>query len=132
MRIVVVGTGYVGLVAGVCFADSGHTVVCVDVDEKKIASLRQGETPIYEPGLEELLHKNIAAERISFSTTLAEAVRASDVVFIAVGTPQRDDGDADLRAAMSVAQQVADCAERYTVGGDQSTGPEGAGGGVRA
>jgi len=73
MRITVVGTGYVGLVAGVCFADSGHTVVCVDVDEKKIASLRQGETPFYEPGLEELLHKNVAAERISFSTTLADA-----------------------------------------------------------
>ena len=125
MRIVVVGTGYVGLVAGVCFADSGHTVVCVDVDEKKIASLRQGETPIYEPGLEELLHKNIAAERISFSTTLADAVRASDVVFIAVGTPQRDDGDADLRAAMSVAHQVAGAAERYLVLVNKSTVPVG-------
>src|SRR5437868_3831564 len=125
MRIVVVGTGYVGLVAGVCFADSGHTVVCVDVDEKKIASLRQGETPFYEPGLEELLHKNVAAERISFSTTLADAMRGSDVVFIAVGTPQRDDGDADLRAAMSVAQQVADCAERYTVVVNKSTVPVG-------
>src|SRR2546422_2799768 len=125
MRIVVVGTGYVGLVAGVCFADSGHTVVCVDVDEKKIASLRQGETPIYEPGLEELLHKNIAAERISFSTTLADAVRASDVVFIAVGTPQRDDGDADLRAAMSVAHQIASSAERYLVVVNKSTVPVG-------
>src|SRR5207248_8030624 len=125
MRIVVVGTGYVGLVAGVCFADSGHTVVCGDVDEKKIASLRQGETPIYEPGLEELLHKNIAAERISFSTTLAEAVRASDVVFIAVRTPQRDDGDADLRAAMSVAHQVAASAEHYTVLVNKSTVPVG-------
>src|SRR5437660_10752524 len=125
MRIVVVGTGYVGLVAGVCFADSGHTVVCVDVDEKKIASLRQGETPFYEPGLEELLHKNVAAERISFSTTLADAVRASDVVFIAVGTPQRDDGDADLRAAMSVAHQVAGAAERYLVVVNKSTVPVG-------
>src|SRR5207253_447752 len=125
MRIVVVGTGYVGLVAGVCFADSGHTVVCVDVDEKKIASLRQGETPFYEPGLEELLHKNVAAERISFSTTLADAVRASDVVFIAVGTPQRDDGDADLRAAMSVAHQIASSAERYLVVVNKSTVPVG-------
>src|SRR5438270_8462602 len=125
MRIVVVGTGYVGLVAGVCFADSGHTVVCVDVDEKKIASLRQGETPFYEPGLEELLHKNVAAERISFSTTLADAVRASDVVFIAVGTPQRDDGDADRRAAMSVAHQIASSAERYTVVVNKSTVPVG-------
>ena len=132
MRIVVVGTGYVGLVAGVCFADSGHTVVCVDVDEKKIASLRQGETPIYEPGLEELLHKNIAAERISFSTTLAEAVRASDVVFIAVGTPQRDDGDADLRAAMSVAHQVAGAAGRYLVLVNKSTVPVGTAGRMQA
>src|SRR5437763_706146 len=125
MRIVVVGTGYVGLVAGVCFADSGHTVVCVDVDAAKIDALKRGETPIYEPGLEELLHKNIAAERISFSTTLAGALRGSEVVFIAVGTPQRDDGDADLRAAMSVAHQVADSAERYTVVVNKSTVPVG-------
>jgi UDPglucose 6-dehydrogenase len=125
MRIVVVGTGYVGLVAGVCFADSGHTVVCVDVDAAKIDALKRGQSPIYEPGLEELLHKNIAAERISFSTALAGAVRGSDVVFIAVGTPQRDDGDADLRAAMSVAHQVAECAERYTVVVNKSTVPVG-------
>jgi UDPglucose 6-dehydrogenase len=125
MRIVVVGTGYVGLVAGVCFADSGHSVVCVDVDEGKIAALRQGKSPIYEPGLEELLHKNIAAERLSFSTALAEPVRASEVVFIAVGTPQGDDGNADLRAAMEVARQVADAAERYTVVVNKSTVPVG-------
>jgi len=125
MRIVVVGTGYVGLVAGVCFADSGHTVVCVDVDAAKIDALKKGESPIYEPGLEELLHKNIAAERISFSTALADAMRGSEVVFIAVGTPQRDDGDADLRAAMSVAHQVADGAERYTVVVNKSTVPVG-------
>jgi UDPglucose 6-dehydrogenase len=125
MRIVVVGTGYVGLVAGVCFADSGHTVVCVDVDAVKIDALKEGEIPIYEPGLEELLHKNIAAERISFATALADAMRGSEVVFIAVGTPQRDDGDADLRAAMSVAHQVADSAERYTVVVNKSTVPVG-------
>src|SRR3981189_3009860 len=86
MRLAVVGTGYVGLVAGVCFADSGHPVACVDVDEAKIKALRQGRSPIYEPGLEELLEKNLAAERISFSTDLKEAVSASEVVFIAVGT----------------------------------------------
>jgi UDPglucose 6-dehydrogenase len=125
MRIVVVGTGYVGLVAGVCFADSGHAVICVDVDAAKIDALKKGESPMYEPGLEELLHKNIAAERISFSTALPEAMRGSDVVFIAVGTPQRDDGDADLRAAMSVAHQVADSAERYTVVVNKSTVPVG-------
>ena len=125
MRIVVVGTGYVGLVAGVCFADSGHAVVCIDVDAAKIDALKKGESPIYEPGLDELLHKNIAAERISFSTALADAMRGGDVVFIAVGTPQRDDGDADLRAAMSVAHQVADGAERYTVVVNKSTVPVG-------
>ena len=125
MRIAVVGTGYVGLVAGVCFADSGHVVVCVDIDEEKIAALRQGKSPIYEPGLDELLRKNIAAERITFSSNLAESVRASEVVFIAVGTPQGDDGNADLRAAMAVAHQVAAVAQRYTVVVNKSTVPVG-------
>ncbi len=125
MRIAVVGSGYVGLVAGVCFADSGHTVVCVDVDERKIRELQAGRSPIYEPGLEELLEKNVAAERIRFTTDVAETARASDVVFIAVGTPQRDDGNADLRAAMSVAHQVADVAERYMVVVNKSTVPVG-------
>jgi len=125
MRIAVVGTGYVGLVAGVCFADSGHTVACVDIDEAKIKALNQGRSPIYEPGLEELLEKNLAAERITFTTELNEAVRDSDVVFIAVGTPERDDGSADLRAAMSVAHQIAEVAERYTVVVNKSTVPVG-------
>src|ERR1700738_452873 len=125
MRIAVVGTGYVGLVAGVCFADSGHTVACVDIDEAKIKALSQGRSPIYEPGLEELLEKNLAAERIAFTTELKEAVRGSDVVFIAVGTPERDDGSADLRAAMSVAHQIAEAAERYTVVVNKSTVPVG-------
>ncbi|MFN2548020.1 MAG: UDP-glucose/GDP-mannose dehydrogenase family protein [Myxococcales bacterium] len=125
MRIAVVGTGYVGLVAGVCFADSGHSVVCVDVDEEKIRQLRQGKSPIYEPGLEELLEKNIGAERLGFSTDLAPAVKASEVVFIAVGTPQGDDGNADLRVAMAVAHQIADAAERYTVLVNKSTVPVG-------
>src|SRR3954464_6369527 len=125
MRIAVVGTGYVGLVAGVCFADSGHTVICVDVDEAKIDSLRQGKSPIYEPGLDELLHKNIAAERLSFSTGLADAVRSAEVVFIAVGTPQGDDGSADLRAAMGVAHQVADAARGCRVVVNKSTVPVG-------
>ncbi|HUJ25112.1 MAG TPA: UDP-glucose/GDP-mannose dehydrogenase family protein [Myxococcales bacterium] len=125
MRIAVAGTGYVGLVAGVCFADSGHFVVCVDVDEKKIALLRQGHSPIYEPGLDELLAKNTAAERLTFSTDLAAAVKQSEVVFIAVGTPQADSGDADLRAAMGVAMQIAAAAERYTVVVNKSTVPVG-------
>ncbi len=125
MRIAVVGTGYVGLVAGVCFADSGHSVVCVDVDEEKIRQLRQGKSPIYEPGLEELLEKNLAAERLTFATDLPAAVKGSEVVFIAVGTPQGDDGNADLRVAMSVARQIADAAERYTVIVNKSTVPVG-------
>jgi UDPglucose 6-dehydrogenase len=125
MRIAVVGTGYVGLVAGVCFADSGHAVVCVDVDEEKISALRKGQSPIYEPGLDELLRRNIAAERISFSSDLAGAVRESEVVFIAVGTPQGDDGNADLRAAMGVAHQIAAAAQRYTVVVNKSTVPVG-------
>ena len=125
MRIAVVGTGYVGLVAGTCFADSGHTVVCIDVDLAKIEQLRAGITPIYEPGLEELLQKNLKAERLSFSTGLVQAVRESEVVFIAVGTPQGEDGNADLRVAMSVAHQIADAAERYTVVVNKSTVPVG-------
>jgi UDPglucose 6-dehydrogenase len=125
MRIAVVGTGYVGLVAGTCFADSGHTVACVDVDAEKIAQLRKGKTPIYEPGLDELLHRNLAAERLSFSTDLFAAVKASEVVFIAVGTPQGESGDADLRIAMAVAHQVAAAVERYTVLVNKSTVPVG-------
>src|SRR5258708_12175455 len=110
MRIAVIGTGYVGLVAGVCCADSGHTVVCVDVDEEKILRLRQGESPIYEPGLEELLHKNLAAERLAFATDLPAAVKASEVVFLAVGTPPGAHGNADLPPAMNVANQIPDAA----------------------
>src|SRR6266446_5000749 len=125
MRIAVVGTGYVGLVAGTCFAETGHLVTCVDVDEAKVQTLRRGETPIYEPGLEELLARNIAAERISFTTDLPGSVRGAEVVFIAVGTPQGDDGNADLRAAMTVAQQIADAVERYTVIVNKSTVPVG-------
>jgi UDPglucose 6-dehydrogenase len=125
MRIAVIGTGYVGLVAGTCFAESGHTVVCVDVDAEKIGQLRQGKTPIYEPGLDELLRRNIAAERLSFSTDLTSAVKAGEVVFIAVGTPQGDSGDADLRVAMAVAHQIAAAAERYTVVVNKSTVPVG-------
>jgi len=125
MRIAVVGTGYVGLVAGTCFAETGHLVTCVDVDEAKVQTLRRGETPIYEPGLEELLGRNIAAERISFTADLPGAVRGAEVVFIAVGTPQGDDGNADLRVAMKVAHQIADAAERYTVIVNKSTVPVG-------
>ena len=125
MRIAVVGTGYVGLVAGTCFAETGHFVTCVDVDGTKVQALRSGRTPIYEPGLEELLERNIKAERLSFTTDLPSAVRGAEVVFIAVGTPQGDDGNADLRAAMKVAHDIAAAAERYTVIVNKSTVPVG-------
>jgi UDPglucose 6-dehydrogenase len=125
MRIAVVGTGYVGLVAGTCFAETGHSVTCVDVDEAKLAALRAGKTPIYEPGLEELLGRNIKGERLFFTDDLRAAVRAADVVFIAVGTPQGDDGNADLRTVMRVAHDIATAAERYTVIVNKSTVPVG-------
>ena len=102
MRIVMVGTGYVGLVTGTCFADLGNRVTCVDIDQSKVEKLQQGEVPIYEPGLEELVRKNAEVERLHFTTSLAEPVRDSDMVFLAVGTPPREDGSADLTALWSV------------------------------
>jgi UDPglucose 6-dehydrogenase len=125
MRISIIGTGYVGLVAGTCFADSGHSVTCVDIDEKKVEQLRRGRAPIYEPGLEELLLRNIKGGRLTFTTELAPAVQGSEVVFIAVGTPQGDDGNADLRAAMQVAHEIAAAARQYTVVVNKSTVPVG-------
>src|ERR1044071_551271 len=92
MKIAVVGTGYVGLVLGACLSENGNTVVCVDKDEAKIETLKGGKMPIYEPGLEELVKRNEQEERLSFTTDLPTAVRASDIVFIAVGTPQGEDG----------------------------------------
>src|SRR4026208_1325133 len=97
MRIAVVGTGYVGLVAGACFAESGNDVVCVDNNQAKVRLLRRGKVPIYEPGLEGLVRGNRAEKRLTFTTTLAKAVRDSAVIFIAVGTPQGEDGSADLK-----------------------------------
>ncbi len=99
MKIAILGTGYVGLVTGTCFAESGHEVVCVDVDERKIALLRGGGIPIYEPGLEELVRRNVRERRLSFTTSLAEAMPDAEVAFIAVGTPPGETGEADLRHA---------------------------------
>ena len=92
MRLTVVGTGYVGLVVGACLAETGNDVVCVDVDERKIRSLRRGRVPIYEPGLDELVRRNRTEKRLVFSTALSRAARKSDVIFIAVGTPSGEDG----------------------------------------
>ncbi len=108
MRVAMIGSGYVGLVSGVCFSDFGHEVACVDLDEEKIATLRRGQTPIYEPGLEQLMATNIGAGRLTFTTDLASAVAAADAVFIAVGTPmRRGDGHADLSYVFAAARQIA-------------------------
>jgi UDPglucose 6-dehydrogenase len=132
MRIAVIGTGYVGLVAGTCFADSGNDVTCVDIDERKIRALREGEIPIYEPGLEELVLKNVKEKRLSFTTHLDEAVGPAQVVFIAVGTPEGETGDADLQHVLGAAEQIGKALKKYTVIVDKSTVPVGTADQVRA
>jgi UDPglucose 6-dehydrogenase len=107
MKIAVVGTGYVGLVAGACFAESGNDVICVDKDEAKIGMLEAGQMPIYEPGLEELVRRNTHEKRLTFTSIAADAVRERDIIFIAVGTPQGEDGSADLQHVLGVARDVA-------------------------
>ncbi len=125
MDIVVVGTGYVGIVTGTCLAESGNRVICVDIDEEKIAMMEKGKVPIYEPHLESLLIRNIEAERISFTTNLASAVKSSPIVFLALPTPPGEDGSADLQYVLNVAEELADIIEDYTVIVDKSTVPVG-------
>ncbi|SDF82395.1 UDP-glucose/GDP-mannose dehydrogenase family protein [Rhodobacter capsulatus] len=126
MKIAMIGTGYVGLVSGVCFSDFGHDVVCVDKDPAKIERLLQGEVPIYEPGLEALMAKNVAAGRLSFTGDLAAAVDGAEAVFIAVGTPtRRGDGHADLRYVMAAAEEIAAALTGYAVVVTKSTVPVG-------
>ncbi len=126
MKIAMIGTGYVGLVSGVCFSDFGHDVVCVDKDPKKIASLRDGQVPIYEPGLDELMLKNVEAGRLTFTGDLATAVGDADAVFIAVGTPtRRGDGHADLTYVYAASEEIADALQGYTVVVTKSTVPVG-------
>lgn len=132
MKIVSVGAGYVGLVSGVCFSEIGHDVVCVDSDVERIATLRSGQSPIYEPGLEELMTKNVAAKRLSFSEDLAHSVRGADAVFICVGTPQDDRGSADLSYVYEVSRELAKCIEPDTVVVIKSTVPVGTNAKVRA
>lgn len=107
MKIAVIGTGYVGLVTGTCFADNGNDVVCVDIDEQKVEALKRGEVPIYEPGLEELVEHNSASGRLSFTTDMPTAVQSAEVIYLAVGTPQGDDGAANLSALWSVVDGIA-------------------------
>jgi len=125
MKIAVVGTGYVGLVVGACLAENGNDVVCVDKDEAKIATLEAGKMPIYEPGLEEMVRRNHGIERLTYSIDLSSAVRASEIVFIAVGTPQGEDGSADLQHVIDVARNVGRSINKYTVIVDKSTVPVG-------
>jgi UDPglucose 6-dehydrogenase len=132
MKVAVVGTGYVGLVAGACFAESGNDVVCVDKDEAKIRTLKRGKMPIYEPGLEELVRRNRQEGRLTFTTMLAKAVRESTIVFIAVGTPQGEDGSADLKHVLGVASDIAKAMDGYTVIVNKSTVPVGTSERVRA
>lgn len=132
MKITVVGTGYVGLVSGACFADVGIEVVCVDVAQKKIDGLKNGIMPIYEPGLEEIVKRNYASGRLQFSTNLGEAIQGSEVAFIAVGTPPGEDGSADLKYVLAVADEIGRTMSNYIVVATKSTVPVTTGEKVRA
>ncbi|HUF47220.1 MAG TPA: UDP-glucose/GDP-mannose dehydrogenase family protein [Vicinamibacterales bacterium] len=125
MRIAVIGTGYVGLVVGACFAETGNDVICVDKDAEKVRALRRGRIPIYEPGLEELVRRNRLEKRLVFTTRLPEAVKRSEIIFIAVGTPTGEDGSADLKHVLGAAREVARSMNGYKVIVDKSTVPAG-------
>ncbi len=127
-----IGTGYVGLVTGTCFAESGNDVVCVDTNEKKINDLKNGIIPIYEPGLDSLVKRNVEEERLSFTTSLEEAVKKSLLLFIAVGTPPGEDGSADLQHVLAVARGICRCMNEFKIVVDKSTVPVGTGARVRA
>jgi UDPglucose 6-dehydrogenase len=131
MKIAIVGTGYVGLVAGACFAENGNDVTCVDKDAAKVRLLRRGRMPIYEPGLEEMVQRNTAEGRLVFTTVLNKAVRQSSIIFIAVGTPQGEDGSADLQHVLAVARDVGRAMNEYKVIVDKSTVPVGTAARVR-
>jgi UDPglucose 6-dehydrogenase len=127
MNVCVIGTGYVGLVSGVCFSDIGNKVICVDLDENKINNLKQGIIPIYEPGLQELVEKNAKKERLFFTTNLEEALADADIVFIAVGTPPKENGEADLQFVENVAKSIGENLKDYKVIVTKSTVPVGTG-----
>jgi UDPglucose 6-dehydrogenase len=132
MKIAVVGSGYVGLVLGACLAETGNDVICVDKDAAKVRTLRRGRVPIYEPGLTELVHRNAAEGRLSFMTQLGRAVKASQIIFIAVGTPQGEDGSADLQHVLGVAREIGRAMDGFRVIVNKSTVPVGTAAKVRA
>ena len=119
MRLTIFGSGYVGLVTGACFAEVGNNVLCVDVDQRKVEMLKRGESPIYEPGLDELLKRNLAAGRLKFTTDAAEGVKHGLFQFIAVGTPPDEDGSADLKYVLAVAEAIGQQHQRVSRRRDQ-------------
>ena len=125
MKIAVVGTGYVGLVTGTCFADTGNDVICVDIDENKIERMRNGEVPIYEPYLDTVFERNIKQGRLVFTTNLKEAIADAEIIFLALPTPPGEDGSADLSYVLGVAEELGHILEKYTVIVDKSTVPVG-------
>jgi UDPglucose 6-dehydrogenase len=131
MKISVIGTGYVGLVVGTCFAETGNDVICADIDERKVRLLRRGKSPIYEPGLEELIKGNIREKRLTFTTNLPHAIHKSEVIFLALPTPPFEDGSADLRHVLSVAGVIAEQLNGYKVIVNKSTVPVGTAAKVR-
>lgn len=125
MQLAIIGTGYVGLVTGTCFAETGNDVVCIDIDKNKIEKLRKGETPIYEPGLDVLLERNIKENRISFTTDIVEGIKNAKVIFLALPTPPGKDGAADLQYVLKVAEDLSKIINKYTVIVNKSTVPVG-------
>src|SRR5207302_3964151 len=121
MDLAIIGSGYVGLVTGACFADVGHNVICVDNDLQKIEALQAGKVPIYEPGLEGVIHRNVSAHRLRFSSSIKEGVDNSQIVFIAVPTPQQSDGSVDLSFIEKVSREIAAVLMNYRVIVDKST-----------
>jgi len=127
VKICVIGTGYVGLVTGSCFADLGHTVVCVDTDRRKVAMMKKGISPIFEPGLEEVLRRNLAAKRLTFTSDIAKPVRQSNFIYIAVGTPPKADGQPDMSQVEAAARSIAKNLNGYKIVVNKSTVPVGSG-----
>src|SRR5690606_3546319 len=125
MKIAVVGTGYVGLVTGTCLSETGNHVTCVDIDQKKVEKLKNGIVPIYEPGLENLFERNVKQGRLNFTTDLKEGIKGAKVIFLALPTPPGEDGSADLKYILKVADDLGPILEEYTIIIDKSTVPVG-------